>query len=340
MRILYLGPSAQASGHRVGALARLGHEVVAHNPYVLLPPVPLAAQWLFKTGALGLETMIARRLAGLLAGQHFDVALVINGEAFGPAAVRLLKEQAGKVVNLNQDNPFTARDGARWRAFLRALPEYDLFVTVRESNVEPARRAGARRVSRVWFSSDEVAHAPIELTAQERARFDCDVSFVGTWMPERGPFMLTLLEHGVPLRIYGPRWNKCPEYSQLRHVISDQDTNGRNYACAITASRISLAMLSKGNEDLHTTRSLEIPAIGGLLCGERTSEHLALYEEGREALFWSDAVECARVCRYYLDHPEEAGLIRANGRERASRNGLFNERVLADIIAAACSPMA
>ncbi len=82
-------------------------------------------------------------------------------------------------------------------------------------------------------------------------------------------------------------------------------------------------MLSKGNRDLHTTRSVEIPYTGGVLCAERTSEHIELYEEGVEAVFWRDVDKCARQCRCLLDDDAWRELVRSAGmaRVRASRRG-------------------
>ena len=100
-------------------------------------------------------------------------------------------------------------------------------------------------------------------------------------MPERGPIMQRLVERGVPLRIYGLRWSKAPEYTVLEPHISGGPMVGDDYAKALQGAQIAIGLLSKGNEDLHTTRSLEIPAMGVLLCAERTSDHLAMYEDGR-----------------------------------------------------------
>jgi spore maturation protein CgeB len=71
---------------------------------------------------------------------------------------------------------------------------------------------------------------------------------------------------------------------------------GDDYAKVIQCAKVNLGSLSNGNRGLHTTRSLDIPALGGLLCAERTTEHREMYVEGKEALFWSSAQECAKVC--------------------------------------------
>lgn len=106
------------------------------------------------------------------------------------------------------------------------------------------------------------------------------------------------------------------------------------YASAIAAAKISLGLLSKGNRDLHTRRSVEIPSIGGLLCAERTSEHLALYDEGTEAVFWNDAAECAAQCHRLLADDDLRASISKRGHHRALRNNLFNEPLMASIVKA------
>ncbi|MDF0546233.1 glycosyltransferase [Sphingobium sp. H39-3-25] len=331
--ILYVGRSSGTSGQRLAALRRLGHQVQQVDPYAALPTGRLAHAWTYKTGNLGLDGRVHSHIATALGDARFDVALVDNGELISLRSIATLRRAARRIAVFNQDNPFSARDGNRWRLFRKALPDYDLYITPRQSNVVEGQRAGARQILRVWFSADEIAHQPIALTAQDQARFACDVAFVGTWMPERGPLMRDLIERGVPLRIYGPRWQKAPEFPQIAPFVHQGELKGADYVKAILAARISLALLSKGNRDLHTTRSLEIPAIGSLLCGERTSEHQALYEEGTEAVFWDDAAECATLCAALLaDEPRRSAMAQA-GHSRALANRHFNERWLSEMIA-------
>jgi spore maturation protein CgeB len=241
-------------------------------------------------------------------------------------------------VNYTLDDPFNGRDAQRFRRYLKAVPYYDLLALVREENPSEATLLGARNVMQIWRSADEVAHRPRQLTADERTRYASDVCFIGTWMPERGPFMADLIKRGIPLAIWGDRWNKAPEWPLIAPhwrgpgVYADAD-----YAGIIQSARISLGLLSKGNRDLHTQRSLEIPSLGGLLCAERTAEHLALYDEGKEAVFWQDAEECAEVCNRLLKNETLRLEIAQRGLERARRNNHFNEPVIATVIEQAMS---
>ena len=58
-----------------------------------------------------------------------------------------------------------------------------------------------------------------------------------------------------------------------------------------------------------------------------------MYEEGREAVFWKDADECARICKELLDDPERCKKIAKQGHDRCHKNNYFNEPMLSKIIA-------
>ena len=342
MKILYIGPDSGTCRQRRFALERLGHEPFAVDPLAGAPFRTALQSWSFKTGALGLERLVSRRILAAIGDRRFDLALVDGGEMVGPALVQALKAHATSTVLFNLDHPFSPRDGRRWRLLLKALPAYDLFATPREASAAAARRAGARRVLQMDFAADEMAHRPITLTADDHARYASDVVFVGVWMPERGPFMARLVERGVPLRIYGPRWEKAADYSLLRPHIAGGWVGDDAYARAVQGAKIAIGMLSKGNEDLHTTRSMEIPAMGVLLCAERTSDHERMYRDGVEAVFWTDADECADQCLALLADPDRIKAIAAAGRRRVIANKAFNQplmaRVIDEAMAAVSSP--
>ena len=99
-------------------------------------------------------------------------------------------------------------------------------------------------------------------------------------------------------------------------------------------------MLSKENRDLSTTRSFEIPHLGGVFCAERTSEHLELYRENEDAVFWSSPEECAEKCADLLNDEERRKRIAVNGRKRCLQNGTTNEEVLTRILQTALRPEA
>src|SRR6202035_1081868 len=99
-------------------------------------------------------------------------------------------------------------------------------------------------------------------------------------------------------------------------VVEGRPIYDDDYARAISASAVNLTFLRKNNRDLQTTRSIEIPAIGGFMLAERTDEHRELFEEGMEAEFFGSDAELIEKCRYYLARPEERRRIADAGRRR------------------------
>jgi hypothetical protein len=330
--VLYLGNMHGTSLHRADALRRLGHRVEHIDLRELLPHTRWVDRVTWKLGGQWFAPWIMRALSAKLADRRFDLCHVDSGELVTPRVIRRLRQHAAKVVNYNIDDPTGERDKMRFIAYRRSLPFYDLCVVMRPQNVVEAQQLGARHVVRAYRSADEVAHAPRPLTDEDRAQWNSEVLFLGTWFPERGAFLLDLIRRGVPLTICGPNWHKAPQWPALQAHWRTDALHGDNYAKAIQCAKVNLGLLSKGNRDLHTTRSLEIPALGGLLCAERTSEHMSMYEEGREALFWSDVEECAAMCRLALSNDELRNSISAAGRARLIAHGYYNEKIMKHIV--------
>jgi len=337
LNILYIGTDSGTCRHRAIALSRLGHQVRIVDPRSVLLKSQLLDHWMFRTGSLFLGGLINNRVERAIGSNGaFDLVWVDGGELIPPALVRELKRRFGAVINYNVDDPYGQRDGRRWRNYLACVPIYDLVVVVRECNVNEALRIGARRAVCVHRSADEVAHWPRALSAADRTKWASDIVFVGTWMPERGPFLARLLELGIPLSIYGERWRRAAEWPQLRRAWRGPGLhNDEEYATAIQCAKVCIGLLSKGNRDLCTSRSFEVPYLAGVLCAERTVEHLDLYKEDEEAAFWSTPEECAEKCLRLLQDAELRKRIGLAARARCIRNGTTNEAVLSRIIDAA-----
>lgn len=333
--ILYFGPTSGTCLDRANALRRLGHRVEHMDLRHLLPKTPWVDRITWRMGGNLFSPWIMYTLPARLAGLRFDLCYVDGGEWVTPKVISLLRRHAAKIINYNADDPLGPRDGARFKAYRRSLPHYDLIVVVRQENVAEAYALGATKVMRVYRSADEISHAPRQLTAEDHQTWDSEVLFLGTWFPERGPFLLDLIQRGVPLTIRGSNWHKAPEWSQIKSHWEGGFIAGDDYAKAIQCAKVNLGLLSKENRDLHTSRSLEIPALGSLLCAERTDEHMTMYAEGQEALFWKDAEECATMCRFALADETSRQAIAEAGYRRVKKNGHYNEQVLEDILRAA-----
>jgi hypothetical protein len=338
LSILFLGLNSGTTLHRVHAMERLGHTVVLINPRDLLSHNRYLMSWIHNTGSLFLGNILCQRLRASLPSAYFDLVWVEGGELIPPRLIEELKQRYRCVLNYNHDDPYGKRDGRKWRLYLKSVPHYSLITVTRDENINEAYAQGAKDVLRIDRSADEVAHAPRLLSDEDRRKWSSEVVFVGTWMPERGPFMARLIELGVPLTLHGHAWHKAKEWPLLKPFWRSAGLyNDDTYAKAIQCAKVTLGLLSKGNRDVVTTRSFEVPYLGGVLCAERTGEHRRLYREDVEAVFWSTPEECAAKCKQLLENDTWRSSIAKQGRLRCIANGTTHEQVLQKILDRALS---
>lgn len=310
------------------ALIRIGCKARLFNPYSLINSWKIKFFW--KTGYGISQRLIKNWLINQLDNLPKPELIWINsGEVFGYDCLQYLRKFKAPIILYNNDDPTGGRDGHRFKNVLDNLALYDLCVVMREVNEAEYKSLGARKILRIWMSYDEVIHRKC-LKSIKKTK---DVTFIGTYRASdnRDDFILKLLRGGINLEIWGNSWNKS-SCSKILTPYLKGSAEGHYYTQIIQESSINLGFLSSSNRDLHTRRSFEIPSVGGLLCAERTSEHQLLFEEGKEAMFWSSEVECIEVCKYLLSHSDERERICMAGMKKVRQLGVGNEDICRHIL--------
>jgi len=345
-RILYLCPTQHGSTAlcRGQALRRLGHAVTIADPFKAMER-QLGHRWLsalhYRTGYRALQWAMHDWVAGLCATvtdqDTPEIVWVDSGELIGFDCLQLLRSTGATTVLYNHDDPTGPRDGQRFASLRGAVPAYDICVVVRDENIGELRALGASQILRVDRSYDEIMHAPFTDRAAIPPSLQSEVAFIGTWMrnERRDRFIVDLAARGIPVSVWGSRWKLSPLWPALRPYYRGGNLSGRDYVAAIQGSKLCICLLSRGNRDRHTTRTMEIPYAGGLLCAERTAEHLAMFDDGSEAVFWDDVDECAHWCRALLDNASRRESIRLAGMQRVRANGVGNQDICARVVDAA-----
>lgn len=234
------------------------------------------------------------------------------------------------IVGYSPDNMIERHNQSQ--LFLDSLPFYDCYVTTKSYTIEALKRMGCRCVLFTNKSYEDSFHYPYKLSDVEKNRFGVDVGFIGAWEYERCSSILYLTRHGVSVKVFGNKvWRKF-QSDNANLCIEPEGLFSDDYPKALSGFKISLCFLRKMNFDLQTSRTMEIPACGSLLMAERTPEHLQLFEEDKEAVFFSSDKELLAKCRYYLEHEEERLEIARAGRMRCIRSGYSNYETLKRII--------
>jgi spore maturation protein CgeB len=282
-----------------------------------------------------------RALVGAAETLRPHLLFVYKGTFVAPETIDAIRRLGAVAINVYPDVSFTVHGAL----IPRSLPRYDWIFTTKSYGVaDLARELGVSRASFLPHCYDPETHFPAALDAQEASRYGCDAVFIGSWSPEKEALLRAARERlpRLALTIWGNGWEHAPA---LADAIVGRPVLGREYAKAITGARINIALLTgamgeASSGDLTTTRTFEIPAVGGFMLHARTAEAQSLFAEGRDCAMFGDGAELAEKIAHYLDHPQERLAIAQAGHARCLADGHSADDRAANVIAKARELMA
>jgi hypothetical protein len=333
LRILYIGPLRPGSTtlQRLQAMKDLNQDIVTVDdrpdyvakimqtlPYriyrKLFGPVDLAG--------------VNRAMIQFCRQTYFDFVWLDKGITIKPATLEIIKKLQPKCIIAGYSpDDMTGNKNNRSSNFLKCLPYYDIYFTTKTYCVEELKKLGCPQVEFIGNAYDMYTHKPIPISNDDRRRLGGPVGFIGQWEPQRANSLDYLAKSGIEVRVWGYTWERCTtRHKNLK--LENKPVWGDDYARTICSFDINLCFLRKVNRDLQTTRSIEIPACGAFMLAERTDEHLALFEEGKEAAYFSSDEELVDKVKYYLAHEDQRKRIAAAGRQRCIKSGYSNRERL------------
>lgn len=274
------------------------------------------------------ETGANRKMVEMADKNDYDIVWIDKGVTISPETLRSIKQRLPKAIIVSYSPDNMALRHNQSQQYVEGVPLYDFVITNKSYIVDSMRKMGARHVIVVDNTFEPSFHHPYHLSEKEKERLGGAVGFIGMWEKERCEAVMALARHGIPVRIWGGgRWN------HYRNALPNLKIEGRglfsdDYCKALSAFSINLCFLRKMNFDRQTTRSVEIPACGGFMLAERTAEHLHLFAEDKEAVYFSSLEELEQKCKYYLFHPEKRESIARAGYERCLRSDYSNEGMI------------
>lgn len=324
LKILYVGAIWDGSTalHRMQAMTELGHHVVAIDT---TSKWPKQASRLARKFSRGIDLANANKaLASHPDLDSADVLWIDKGITIEPKLLGVIsRRRGGPIIAGYSPDEMTAAHNYT-RRFLRGLTHYDIFFTTKSYITDELKSMGCNNVEFVANAFDPSLHRPMIVSSADRDRLGGRVGFIGDYETQRAASMERLVASGIPVRVWGPNWDKAKQSEKEKLNIEYKGVWKEDYARAICAFDINLGFLKKSNRDQQTTRSVEVPACGGFLLAERTDEHLGLFKEGAEAEFFQSDEELIDKCKKYLHNDTARKKIAEAGHRRALESGYSN----------------
>jgi spore maturation protein CgeB len=245
-----------------------------------------------------------------------DLVFIVKGITIKPSTLKFIKARSIKSIAWSNDDMFAWHNRSIWYSW--SLKQYDLVVTQKSYNCNkdelPSLGANV-------FFQHKAFEPKVHYPVKKCDTFECvhDVVFVGAMEEDRLAHLLFLAQNGIKIHIYG--WVK--EVKNIIHpnlIFHNKFLFEEEFSAALGCSKIALNFLRKINRDLQTSRSIEIPAVKGFMLAERSNEHSQLFEEGKEAEFFSSREELLQKVQYYLQHDTQRLAIAKAGYDRCFKD--------------------
>lgn len=235
------------------------------------------------------------------------IVFIVKGNNIYPSTLEQIKKNKNiKLISWSLDDMYAKHNRSYY--YTKGLKYYDVIFTSKSYNLGELKEFGAKKVEFLYQAFSKKYHKPCDDCT--KANYKTDVLFIGFAEQERFEDLNYLAQNGIKIDIFGSGWNKKKFQNHHENLnITPKDLLGDDYANAISCSKISLCFLRKANRDLHTSRSIEIPACGGFMIAEATDEHKILFKEDEEAVYFSSKEQLLDKVKYYLEHEEERNTI-------------------------------
>jgi len=257
-----------------------------------------------------------------------DVVWFYNVQLIHPATVRYLRKQLPHAIlcQYANDNPFgPGTCKSMWRHFVAGIPYVDLHFVFRNENISGFLKRGAKHVQLLMPYFVPEANYPLSHKEIEPNYF-CDAVFAGHYENDGRVEMLeSICKSGYKLNLFGGGWDaalsKLSADSPLRMLYPISPVTGLNYNKAICGAKVALCFLSTLNQDTHTTRNFEIPAMKAAMLSRRTDELVRMFVEDKEAAFFSSTDELLTKLKWLLSDDRAPPPPAASGYSRVYRDG-------------------
>jgi hypothetical protein len=251
--------------------------------------------------------------------------IIVSGQnpVRGGALAQIAAAGKVKIILLWPDTLLNVSD-----SLIAALPMYDMVACYGHSSCLIFRRLGAISVEWIPLAGDPFLH-PLR-NAPGRENYECDVSFVGNWRPEREVALTEIGKmEGIQMKIWGG--NSWRRFAKTNPVIMNawqrRPLYGKEFSDAVAASKINLNIIDDTNFPSANMRFFEIPCAGGLEVCSPCPEMESEFEHGDTIFYYRRQEELRDLIPMLLKDDRLRADVAGRSHRKVLERHTYNNRI-------------
>jgi spore maturation protein CgeB len=333
-KILYIGQYSEGTTSKMRAdiLKKVSDcesfEVIdTHIPFFQSNKLWRSIGFKYKIGPLIWKTN--KYISKNISNKYYDLVWVDKGVFINENLTKKIREISKKLVHFTPDMSFYENHSSH---FIKNINKYDLIISTKtkerefyikhisEKKLYFCTQGFSKEIHKPWHSFKEKENAIVFIGLAENSRL------------EIAEF---LLQFNFKLKIVGKGWNNFVEkYKNNKNLEFIGETIiGDEYSKLISSSYFALGLLSKRFPELHTTRTLEIPACKTALITEKNEEISSIYAEN-EVIFFQNINELPNKINFYSQNLEALKDLTENGYNKVQKNKYDYESIIRNLLLA------
>ena len=298
MKILFIGKKTEHLNNKINSLRLIKHDVDLLNTDNFFPFFRYS-NYLFYRFNFSIFDLLIKFFYQKKVKSKYDLIFFFNSPYINRESILYLKTYAKKIIFYCSDNPFVKRDKNLWNSFLTSKNLYDLIIFQQPNR---AKYADDHNIKKYIIVPPSVDFTFFKKNVYKDVK-KFDMTFVGTWFPERGKFFYELHKKGLEFKIFGTKWDKDKKYyKKIKNKINLGSINFKKYKKIVYQTKINICLFSKENDDDITERCTEITSMGGMLFCQFSKTMNKLYKKNKEVIYFKNYNEFINLYKKYSNN--------------------------------------
>ena len=258
---------------------------------------------------------------------YFDIIWIDKAVLLTKEVILSLGNKCKKLVHFTPDMAFFSNKS---KFFEKNINYFDYLITSKSIEIDIYKKiVGLDKVIVTTQGYSKSIHKSYHCF-EEKSK---SVTFIGLGEKSRYDLVQYLIDNDITVNLVGKKWTSFVSKNKKNIYLNFLGIGvfGEDYARLISSSLFSIGLLSKKFQELHTTRTFEIPACGTALITERNAEIESFYSDG-DVIFYNSKEEIVGKIKYYLSNLSELETLTVNGSKKVEKGGYDYETLMLGLL--------